>query len=66
MVLRTPGELRISASELRAMAAEGGDPQLYEALLLVADDFDREARRLEIDASQQREAKWQKMTPEGS
>jgi hypothetical protein len=47
MVLRTPAELRVSASELRAMASEGGDLNLTEALLLLADDFEKEARRLE-------------------
>jgi hypothetical protein len=29
------------------MASEGGDPSLTEALLLLADDFEKEARRLE-------------------
>jgi hypothetical protein len=47
IVLRSPAELRASASELRAMASEGGDPSLTEALLLLADDFEKEAWRLE-------------------
>ncbi len=45
MVLRTTNELRISAVQLREMASEGSDASLREALLLVAEDFEREAEK---------------------
>jgi hypothetical protein len=47
MALRTPQELRDSAREFREMASAGGDPRLREALLLVAEEFEAEADRLE-------------------
>jgi hypothetical protein len=47
MAVRTPAELRISAERFREMAGEGEDPRLHAALLLVADEFEREAARVE-------------------
>jgi hypothetical protein len=47
MAQRTASELRISAAQLREMAAEGSDVQLHAALLLVAEEFEREADRLD-------------------
>jgi hypothetical protein len=43
-------KLRDKALELREMAAAGGDAPLLEALLLVAEEFEQEAARLERDA----------------
>jgi hypothetical protein len=56
MTLRTPAELRASAAHLREMASEGGDPQLQDALLLVADELDREAVKSEKGTSGEGEA----------
>jgi hypothetical protein len=47
MAVRTPAELRTSAEHFREMASEGEDPRLHAALLLVADEFEREAARVE-------------------
>ena len=47
MAVRTPAELRASAERFREMAAEGDDPRLRAALLLVAEEFEREAERIE-------------------
>ncbi len=46
MRLRTSQELRETASDFRKMAKEGDDLRLREALLLVAEEFEREAARL--------------------
>ncbi len=50
MAERTAAELRAQAKEFREMAASGSDPRLQEALLLVAEEFEREAERLETGA----------------
>jgi hypothetical protein len=47
MALRSPQEMRDSAKEFREMASQGADIRLQAALLLVAEEFDREAERLE-------------------
>lgn len=47
MAERTAAELRDRAKELREMAAKGSDPALHAALLLVAQEFDREAGTVE-------------------
>jgi hypothetical protein len=52
MAERTPSELRLSAANFRAMAAEGDDPCLKAALLLVADEFEQEAKRIEATEHQ--------------
>jgi hypothetical protein len=39
--------LRDNAKEFREMAQAGGDPRLRAALLLVAEEFEAEADRLE-------------------
>jgi hypothetical protein len=47
MVMQTTSELRISAARLREMASEGSDAPLQAALRLVADEFEREAARMD-------------------
>jgi CRP-like cAMP-binding protein len=47
MVDRTARELRLSAERFRVMATEGDDVRLQDALLLVADEFEQEAKRVE-------------------
>jgi hypothetical protein len=47
MAMRTAAELRVSAKRFREMAVEGDDPGLRAALLLVADEFEREANKIE-------------------
>jgi hypothetical protein len=47
MRLRTVEELRESAKEFRETAKMGNDFRLREALLLVAEEFEREAARLD-------------------
>lgn len=47
MLARTPAELREKALDLRQRAAKGRNRRLREALLLVADEFEREAGWLE-------------------
>ena len=47
MAIRTAQELRDNAKEFREMAQAGGDPRLRAALLLVAEEFEAEAARLE-------------------
>jgi hypothetical protein len=47
MAIRDKQELLDKASEFRAMASVGGsDVRLYQALLLVAEEFEREAAKL--------------------
>ena len=48
MTERTPRELRLAAQHYRAMATEGDDPILQSALLVVADEFEQEAERIEM------------------
>jgi hypothetical protein len=43
MAERTAAELRAQAKGFREMAASCSDPRLEEALLLVAEEFEREA-----------------------
>jgi hypothetical protein len=43
MVQRTPTDLRDSAASFRELASEGEDERLRSALLLPAEEFDREA-----------------------
>jgi hypothetical protein len=50
MAIRTRQELRDTALEFREMAAAAGDVRLRDALLLVAEEFEREAAPLEGDA----------------
>jgi hypothetical protein len=47
MVARTAAELREAAEEFRSLAAGGEDLALRDALLLVADEFEQEAARVE-------------------
>jgi hypothetical protein len=47
MRLRTSEELREAAKNFREMAETGYDLRLREALLLVAEEFEREAARLD-------------------
>jgi hypothetical protein len=47
MVQRNAQQLRKAAQMYRDMCAHGGDPQLQAALILLADEFEREAERLE-------------------
>jgi hypothetical protein len=49
MAVRTAQELRDRASEFRAMAVNGCDLHLQALLLLVAEEFDREAMTLDDD-----------------
>jgi hypothetical protein len=50
MAIRSGQELRDSALEFREIAATGSDVRLRDALLLVAEEFEQEAARLEDDA----------------
>jgi hypothetical protein len=50
MAERTAAELRAQIKEFREMAATGSDPRLQEALLLVAEELEREAERLDAVA----------------
>ena len=43
MAIRTSPELRVLAEHLRGMASEGTDASLRDALLLVAEEFEKEA-----------------------
>jgi 3-methyladenine DNA glycosylase AlkC len=52
MAVRTPAELRAAAEEFRRLSTEGEDPRLQAALLLVADEFDQEANKMEAKAAQ--------------
>jgi hypothetical protein len=52
MTIRIGQELRDSASEFREMAATGSDVQLQEAPLMVAEEFEWEAERLEGHADE--------------
>jgi hypothetical protein len=52
MAIRSRQELRDSALEFREMAATGGDARLRLELLVVAEEFEQEAARLEGDAGQ--------------
>jgi hypothetical protein len=48
--MRTASELRgASAARMREMAAEGTDAELQGALLVVAEEFGREAERLDAE-----------------
>jgi hypothetical protein len=47
MAPRTASELRAAAKEFREMAPHGSDLRLQEALMLVAEEFEREAERIE-------------------
>jgi hypothetical protein len=47
MAIRSIQELQDAASGFREMATTGSDIKLREALLLVAEEFEREAARLE-------------------
>ena len=47
MVQRNAQQLRKVAQMYRDMPAYGGDPQLQAALILSADEFEREAESLE-------------------
>jgi hypothetical protein len=47
MSVHTPSKLREAAKEFREMAPLGDDIRLQAALLLVADEFEAEAVRLE-------------------
>ena len=47
MALRGPQDLRDSANEFRELVKQGSDIRLHAALLLVAEEFEREADRLE-------------------
>jgi hypothetical protein len=47
MRLRTAEELREAAKDFRELAETGDDLRLREALLLVAEEFEREAARLD-------------------
>ena len=51
MAVRTPAELRAAAEEFRQLSTEGEDPRLQAALLLVADEFDQEANKMEAKAA---------------
>ena len=48
MALRTAPELRTSAIHMREMASEGSDASLRNALLLVADEFEKEAATIDM------------------
>jgi hypothetical protein len=47
MEIRPAPELRMSAARLREMASEGSDHESHAALLLVAEEFEQEAARVE-------------------
>ncbi len=47
MKTRTASELRLVAAEFRELASQGDDFRLQEALRLVAEDFEREADRVD-------------------
>jgi hypothetical protein len=47
MAPRTAPELRAAAAEFRELASQGTDLRLQEALRLVADEFEREADKID-------------------
>jgi hypothetical protein len=52
MAIRSGQEMRDDALNFRGMAATGSDFRLRGALLLVAEEFEQEAARVEGDAGQ--------------
>jgi hypothetical protein len=51
MAVQTPAQLRATAAHLRGLTSQGSDPQLHDALRLVADEFEIEAANGEIAAN---------------
>jgi hypothetical protein len=50
MAKYTAAELRTQAKGFREMAASGSEPRLQEALLVVAEEFEREADKVDGEA----------------